>query len=337
MKLLNVIRVAVGVIIMLGTYIVISDGQPWYYKSILFSIGFSIAFFPKLKKNVSWLLYKKIIVIGIAIISSYSASAKDYTKPTEVSTDGFEQNFETPILPYIIEKLLLANETNPVDVEFESLDGLLISGTLYEIDKDKPIILLCHQARFNRMEYADIAPKLNKLGFNCLAIDQRSGGDLRGEQNETFERAKKKGLNTNFISAEKDIEAAIKFLQKKYNRKVIVWGSSYSSSLALFLSAKNDAVKASISFSPGDYFGNDAETLTSTFLKIGKPFFVTSSKQEAARLSGLIDKSKLKENQVQFIPKLEGYHGSKALWEGQKGGEEYWTAITDFLKAVEGE
>ncbi len=228
----------------------------------------------------------------------------------------------------------ITKKYKPIPIKFNSIDGLLISGSLYEIDKDKPIILLCHQAGYNKMEYADIAPKLNELGYNCLAIDQRSGGDFAGKPNETFERAKEKGFATEYIDAEQDIESAVNFLQNKYNKKVIVWGSSYSSSLVLFNSLQNKNVIASISFSPGDYFENNKPSLSSIFSKIENPFFITSSKQEAATLSTLINGIKLKENQIQFIPKSEGFHGSKALWVGQNGAEEYWTAITEFLTSI---
>ena len=37
-------------------------------------------------------------------------------------------------------------------------------------------ILLFHQAGTNRGEYEPIAPRLNAVGFDTLAIDQRSGG-----------------------------------------------------------------------------------------------------------------------------------------------------------------
>ncbi len=222
-----------------------------------------------------------------------------------------------------------------IPVEFESLDGLLISGHLYEIGIDKPILLLCHQAGYNKAEYAEIAPRLNKLGYNCLAIDQRSGGELDGKPNETSIRAKAKGLPTEFTDAQQDIEAAISYLSKKYERKIIVWGSSYSASLVLFESLQNEHVRASISFSPGDYFGKSKPSLSTVFSKNGKPFFITSSKREAIGLSKLFDAEQLKNNQIQFIPTSDGFHGSKALWIGQKGGEEYWTAVKKFLKSID--
>ena len=61
---------------------------------------------------------------------------------------------------------------------------------------------------------------------------------------------------------------------------------------------------------------------------------VTSSKTEAEALTTLIGNSKFKKNQSQFIPQSNGFHGSRALWEGQEGAEEYWNAITMFLTTI---
>jgi len=228
----------------------------------------------------------------------------------------------------------LGNKYTPTKVEFSSLDGLVINGSLYEIGKNNPIILLMHQAGYNRIEYADIAPKLNELGYNCLAVDLRSGVTFAGKSNNTNTRAIEKGLQPEMINAQQDVAAAIAYLNKKYNQKVIVWGSSFSSSLALLEGVNNDKVKGIISFSPGDYFGNAAPSLATVFSEIKKPFLITSSKQEAQTLKALIGNSKLKTNQQQFIPTSNGFHGSRALWEGQEGADEYWSAIKEFLTKI---
>lgn len=219
-------------------------------------------------------------------------------------------------------------------IEFPAKDGLIISGDLYEVDKKMPIILLTHQAGYNRMEYADIAPRLNELGYNCLVIDLRSGGDFGGKSNETNKRAIEKGLQPEMIDAQQDIAAAVSYLNKKYKKKVIVWGSSFSSSLALFEGATNENINAIIGFSPGDYFGDNAPSLSTVFSKIKKPYLVTSSKQEAEALKTLIGNSKQTKMQQQFIPNSNGFHGSRTLWEGQEGAEEYWRAITTFLNKI---
>jgi dienelactone hydrolase len=217
-------------------------------------------------------------------------------------------------------------------ISFKSPDGLEVSAMLYEVGANAPVILLCHQAGYNKYEYADIAPKLNEMGYNALAIDQRSGGPFAGKENETFLKVKDK--SPEMVDAQQDIEAAVNYLAKKYNRKVILWGSSYSSSLALFVGAENESVRSVIAFSPGDYFGEARPSLSGILPKLDKPFFITSSKQEAAGIKELLKESTLEQGQIHFIPEGSGYHGSRALWEGQKGGAEYWEAITGFLKSI---
>lgn len=228
----------------------------------------------------------------------------------------------------------LGEKYQPKKVEFNTADGLSIHGNLYEIGKDKPTILLCHQAGYNRIEYADIAPKLNKMGYNCLAIDLRSGGDFAGKPNNSAERAKEKGIKNEMIDAQQDIKAAINFLNKRYKRNVIVWGSSYSASLVLLEGASNGKVEGIIAFSPGDYFGEMAPSLASAFAKADTPFLITSSKEEAPALAALVGDKKLNKYQSQFIPESDGFHGSRALWTGQKGADEYWDAVIGFLTKV---
>ncbi len=228
----------------------------------------------------------------------------------------------------------LGKKYTPKKIEFTAPDGLVVNGDLYEVGAGKPVILLCHQAGYNRVEYADIAPKLNEMGYNCMAIDQRSGGDFAGKPNNTVVRAGEKGLQPEMIDAQQDIAAAINFLNKKYRKKVTVWGSSYSSSLALLEGASNPKVKAIIAFSPGDYFGDSAVSLKTVFSKINKPFLVTSSKQEAETLKALVGEVSPEKNQQQFIPESDGFHGSRALWTGQKGAEEYWKPVIAFLKTI---
>jgi len=228
----------------------------------------------------------------------------------------------------------LGNKYSSTQVEFPARDGLVISGNLYEIDKNKSIILLMHQAGYNRMEYADIAPKLNELGYNCLAIDLRSGGSFAGKPNNTNTRAIEKGLQPEMIDAQQDVATAIDYLHNKYNQNIIVLGSSFSSSLALLEGYNNSKVKAIIGFSPGDYFGDIMPSLSSVFSKTEKPYLVTSSKTESETLKALIGNSQLKENQLQFIPTSSGFHGSRALWEGQEGAEEYWQAVKTFLITI---
>jgi alpha-beta hydrolase superfamily lysophospholipase len=216
---------------------------------------------------------------------------------------------------------------------FNSRDGLKITADFYDISHSKGLILLCHRSHCNRAEYRETAPKLNILGYSCLAIDQRSGMKVFGEVNETKNRAKENGLPTGYLDAKPDIEAAINHSFKLDSQKpIILFGSSYSASLALLISPKKDKVKATIAFSPGEYLKgiNLAEQIKST----NKPIFVTSPKKEIQQVIEVV-KFVNKKHVTQFKPQIEGFHGSKTLWESVKGHEIYWKALIKFLIKIE--
>jgi alpha-beta hydrolase superfamily lysophospholipase len=66
-------------------------------------------------------------------------------------------------------------------ISFAASDRVQVLADYYSAgSKAKPLILLFHQAGSNRGEYATIGPRLAALGFNALAIDQRSGGNAWG-------------------------------------------------------------------------------------------------------------------------------------------------------------
>ena len=110
--------------------------------------------------------------------------------------------------------LFFSIEMQPV--EFPSTDQLVITGDLYMAHEETaPFIVLFHQAGFSRGEYSELAPKLNNLGFNCLAIDQRSGEGVNGIKNETAARAKLKDLPQTYLDAMIDLEAAVEFVKGK--------------------------------------------------------------------------------------------------------------------------
>ncbi|RLD20113.1 MAG: hypothetical protein DRI71_10755, partial [Bacteroidetes bacterium] len=97
-------------------------------------------------------------------------------------------------------------------ITFPSTDGLELTADLYITnDKTAPFIVLFHQARWSRGEYLEIALKLNMLGYNCMAVDLRSGGEVNGVNNESFTAAKKAMKATQYIDAYQDIDAAMKY------------------------------------------------------------------------------------------------------------------------------
>jgi len=222
----------------------------------------------------------------------------------------------------------------PEKITFSSLDELPITANLYHVSDSAPVMVLCHQARWNKIEYVESAKTFMEMGFNCLAIDQRSGGPLLEFQNETTLAAQEDSLPIDFLDAEQDIIAAVNYASNKYNQPVILVGSSYSSTLVLWVASENDNVKAVISFSPGNYFVEQKGDLSLRLQNLKKPMLVTSSKEEAQDVAVLISKMELTELQSQFEPEGTGYHGARGLWKTNEGNEEYWSSVTEFLNKI---
>jgi dienelactone hydrolase len=218
-------------------------------------------------------------------------------------------------------------------VTLTASDGVKVYADFYPAGgKSRPYILLFHQAGSNRAEYASIAPRLVKLGFNCLAIDQRSGGDLWGQQNETVRQL---GRSAEYSDALKDLEAALAWARSSgSDGKILVWGSSYSAALVFVLAAKHrDEVAGVLSFSPGEYLGG-SDVVHHAAASVSVPIFVTSAKDpdeiDSAKSILAPSPAKIK---VQFVPLIAGVHGSSTLIadKNRVGASENWKAVEEFL------
>lgn len=213
-------------------------------------------------------------------------------------------------------------------IEFPSGDSLMITANHYYVNRAKPIIVLCHQAGWSRGEYNDIAGILNTVGFNCLAIDQRSGGSIKGVVNETYARALAAGKATSYNDAKQDIIAAISWAKNYYSKNVILWGSSYSAAHSLVIANENTDVEQVLVFSPGEFLAGINVEASATGLN--KPAFLTSSKSEAPGVTDFYNVI-TSADKVQFIPSGNGRHGSSALWSSESDNAEYWLAVQEFL------
>ncbi len=218
-------------------------------------------------------------------------------------------------------------------LQFPSEDGLQVSADYYPADSKKMIILF-HQAMYSRGSYLEIAPKLNALGYSCLAVDLRSGGPVNSTPNLTCKAAKQKGLATKYMDAYQDVRASIAFVKKTYKpTQVLVLGSSYSSSLVLkFGGEYPHEVAGILAFSPGEYF-KDKSFIQKTASSIQVPVFITSKTSEQKNWQKIYDNIPT-EYRNYFVPKSGGHHGAKALWNKFDDSSAYWDAMTHFLKKI---
>lgn len=220
-------------------------------------------------------------------------------------------------------------------ITFKASDGVAVTADLYMAhEATAPFIILYHQAGYSRGEYRSIAPQLNAMGFNCMAVDQRSGDKVNGVINDTHKGAVAANLPTEYLDAMPDMEAA--YLYVKYSikpDKIILWGSSYSSSILFYMgSVHHKNLSGILCFAPGDYFKINNKELKTFAARITCPVFVTSAKSEHKNWKGIYDQ--VKSEKSYFLPETEGKHGSKALWDDNPSHQAYWTAVSKFLNTL---
>ena len=278
-----------------------------------------------------------VLVIAIALVALLLPVQKS-AEPIAEEQTTIEPAQEVAMEPTNTAKQAasLPTEQTTTTVTFPTTDNLTVTADLYWTgDANAAFILLFHQADYSRGEYLEIAPKLNALGYNCLAVDQRSGGGVNDVINETYKVAKAAGLPTSYTDAYADLQSALSYVESTYApRKLIVWGSSYSSSLALILASEHpDEIAAVLAFSPGEYFMLDGKKVADYAANITQPAFITSAKSEGKSWRGIADQIK-SAGSVFFVPEGNGRHGSSALFEKTANSAEYWTAVEQFLASL---
>lgn len=218
-------------------------------------------------------------------------------------------------------------------VTFKTDDNVTVTADHYVTSTQNPYIILLHQAGFSRGEYRETGPKFANLGFNCLAVDLRSGNEVNFIKNLTAASAQELGVKTDYMSAMTDIDAALDFVTKRSKKTIIVVGSSYSASLALIAATENFRIGAVIAFSPGEYFG-DSISVKELTRSIYVPILAMSTKLEYNDMAKMLDLVSSKHLQLFRPINGAGVHGSKALWERNATSEQYWMAITQFISQL---
>ncbi len=220
-------------------------------------------------------------------------------------------------------------------VRLAAADGVEVFGDFYGVEQDKPrpLILLFHQAGSNAGEYAPIAPRLQALGYNALAIDQRSGAERWERKNRTVDAL---GKTTSYLEAYPDLEAALAWGKAQGYPRILAWGSSYSAALVFKLGAEHaDDLHAILSFAPGEYIAGDDRAVSKWSGEVRLPIFVTSATGDEVEVAKTILAASPATEKTQYEPK-NGVHGSSTLREDRNaaGMAENWAAVEAFLAKV---
>lgn len=218
-------------------------------------------------------------------------------------------------------------------VTFFSDDSLKITADLYLKDYKLPFILLFHQGSSSRGEYSEIAVRLIKLDYNCIAVDLRAGDKMNYIVNETAARAEAGKYVRSYYDARRDIEATIQYIRKFNNKPVVLFGSSFSASLCLIEAVNNTNVRAVIAFSPGEFFRPEV-TVKDSIEGLNIPVFIYANTMEFEFVQQMLSEIQDSNKHI-FTPlKGKGEHGAKTLWQTSSSPDECWFELLLFFKEI---
>jgi hypothetical protein len=219
-------------------------------------------------------------------------------------------------------------------VTFYSADSLLLTADEHIIYDSLACLVLIHEQESSRGEFNEIIDRFLKMNFNCLSVDIRNGGNSNFIPNETAKRARMEGVSKNREAVEEDIRAAISYAYQKSGEKVILLGAGANGSLVLKAAREQDAVRAAIALSPGEFY-MPLLSIQDTISGIQKPLLVTSSRMEYPYIVELM--SNVDEDyKTIFAPEnSEGERGTKALLSENPSNSEYWLAVLLFFKDLQ--
>lgn len=229
-------------------------------------------------------------------------------------------------------------KTIPQEVVLETEDGIKIYADIFRAnDKKSPLVLLFHQGDGNaRGEYGAIIPRLVEKGYNVIAADQRTGGNLFGSTNRTVEKLN--GREYSYCDAYKDLETVLKYAKKTgFTGKRIAWGSSYSATLSLRLANEypND-IAGVLAFSPAQgepMKGCEPDTYIP---KLKVPALALRPSSEMERETAKKQFQMFEKYGHQTYIAQNGVHGSSMLASSRVKGdvEENWIKVFEFINKV---
>lgn len=223
------------------------------------------------------------------------------------------------------------------EITFTTSDSVVVFAQLHVVDKSRASILLFHQGGSNgRGEYRDIVPKLVEDGYNVLAVDMRTGGQLYGSYNRTVAQFESKQWE--YCDAYPDVEAALDYMiAQGFSGQIILWGSSFSAALVVQLGAKrpND-VAGVLAFSPASSGPMTSCNPNTHFSELEIPSLILRPKPEMEFDSSIAQFALADSLGIQTYVADQGVHGSSMLVDARISGDatETWNVVLGYLNSL---
>ncbi len=218
-------------------------------------------------------------------------------------------------------------------ITFPATDSLSVTADLYPGSPGDPYMLLFHEEGSSRGEYREIAPRLVKMGYNCLAVDLRSGKESNYVSNETARQAGTLPTSPKLTDCLRDMQGAISWAVGQSEQPVVLLGSSFSASLCLLEAVRDSMVGAVVAFSPGEFF-RPAVSVRDSLKMIRVPVLIAGSKQEYPYLTELASEIP-PAHLTLFVPsRHNGAHGTASLLSSDPASGDYWLTLLMFFRNI---
>lgn len=285
---------------------------------------------------------KKVLILLLALFlvscqttnkTTSNNSEKTIENEVEIATAD-EVVIEEPLFDDAVDGKYYEDGQFPMGqslIRFPSKDGAMITGDLYLIDNTSPMILLFHQATASRGEYIETAKKLNELGYNALAVDQRSGESMNDVENMTYKRLSNESSAFTFKEAIVDVESTIEYASDTFDMPMIALGSSYSASILCVIGQNYEAdLLGLILFSPGQNMYFDNKPVSEMASNLMLPIFLSCGSHETYEPMAILEMIP-SENVITLFPERLVVHGSRLLWESTENNNLIWESMMDYI------
>ena len=210
-------------------------------------------------------------------------------------------------------------------VNFAASDGLEVTADLYRgASPSAPTVILFHQSASSRGEYRQVAPRLQLLGYNALAVDLRWGRSWSDVDNVTAQRngtdsvmtAVEAGIGSprSTIDASwMDMMAAVEWARGQFpDASIHAVGSSFSAMLVTRLAAEGDVASVT-AFSPAEYDDSRPELVRGWAERAAVPMLSVAAVDEGEMVRVVSDA--VPEDLRHFHQAAVGRHGASIMDE----------------------
>ena len=234
--------------------------------------------------------------------------------------------------------LLTAQTRPPTEIRYLVRDSLSVVADVHHGSggPSAPTVLLFHQGGGSaRGEYRNITPRLLRDGYNVVAPDIRGGGDRFGAPS----RAAPTDSTFTYCAALGEVDAAVNLARTEgFTGPLVLWGSSYTATLALQVAARRSAeIRAVLAFSPATgepMRGCEPAPYVGWLARAGVPAMVLRPRVELADSARIASLAAMRRDGATTVIAERGVHGSSMLdtERTRASTEREWAAVEGFLR-----